>query len=115
MDSLTLDFQNKIQLFEKQRNNLSKKQLRERQESLGQLQYRLNQLKQTNQSKLEKLSTQSTQTVINDINDFVKSYGEKHGYQFIYGANGNGQLMYAQKTYDLSDEIIKGLNDEFKN
>jgi len=55
-----------------------------------------------------------TQTVINDINDFVKDYGKNHGYPIIFGAGGNGNIMYAEEASDLTGEVLEGLNAQYE-
>jgi len=55
-----------------------------------------------------------TQTVINDINDYVKEYGKEHGYKIIFGASGGGNIMYADDSSDLTNEVLKGLNSEYE-
>ena len=54
-----------------------------------------------------------SQTVINDINDYVKEYGKEHGYPIIFGAGGNGNIMYAEDNADLTAEILIGLNKHY--
>ena len=55
----------------------------------------------------------TTQTVINDINDYVKEFGKRKGYKIIFGASGGGNIMYADESSDLTEEVLKGLNAEY--
>lgn len=48
------------------------------------------------------------------LSQYVKDYGEKHGYQFIYGAEGSGVIMHANASYNVSDDIILYINKRFK-
>ena len=47
------------------------------------------------------------------INEYVAEYGEQNGYQFIFGANGDGSLMYADETADITEEIITYVNERY--
>jgi outer membrane protein len=48
------------------------------------------------------------------INQYVKDYGEEKGYQYIWGADGAGTLMYADKSVDLTDQVSDYVNNKFK-
>jgi outer membrane protein len=54
-----------------------------------------------------------TQSVLNLVNDYVKEYGKSKGYRYILGATGSGNLVYAQESYDITDDLVKGLNEEY--
>lgn len=47
------------------------------------------------------------------INGYVQEYGEENGYQFIFGANGDGSIMYAQEDGDITSEIISYINSKY--
>lgn len=61
----------------------------------------------------EKMVKQYDENIIKQLNQYVKDYGEKNKYQFIYGADGSGNLMYADSTYDLTKKIIEYVNERF--
>jgi len=44
------------------------------------------------------------------INRSVERYGKEHHYKFILGATGNGALMYADESEDITKEIIAYIN-----
>lgn len=52
--------------------------------------------------------------LINEVKDFIKSYGKKQGYDYIYGTGDAATVLYAKDGYDITEEILKELNDEFK-
>ena len=52
--------------------------------------------------------------LLKQINQYVKDYGKKNNYSYIYGATGNGSLMYARESDDISDEIIKYINKKYE-
>jgi outer membrane protein len=47
------------------------------------------------------------------INQYVEEYGKANGYAFIYGANGTGNLMYADTTYNITPEVIRFINEKY--
>ncbi|WP_417873531.1 OmpH family outer membrane protein [Xanthomarina gelatinilytica] len=113
VDSLMGDWQNELKIYEKERSKMSTKELELKQELLGNKQQQINNYQQAVQKQIQEEDKKATQTVVNDINDFVKEYGENNGYELIFGASGSGNIMYASKGADLTDDILKGLNKEF--
>lgn len=62
----------------------------------------------------ERLTSQYNQEIWNQINELVSNYGKQKGYAFIYGATGNGGLMYAEEKYDVTDELKEFINETYK-
>ncbi len=114
VDSLLGGWQNELKAYEKERNSLSKKELELKQELLGNKQQQISSYQQAIQKQLQEEDKKVTQTVVNDINDFVKAYGKKKGYKIIFGAVGNGNIMYGEEVSDLTDKVLEQLNAEFE-
>ena len=114
VDSLITDWQKELKLYEKERSKFSKKELQLKQELLSNKQEQINNYQQAIQKQIQSEDQKATQTVVNDINDYVKEFGKKKGYKIIFGASGAGNIMYADKTADLTQEVLDGLNIEFE-
>lgn len=114
VDSLVVDWQNELKLYEKERTKMSKKELALKQELLGNKQQKINNYQEAIRKQIKEEDKKSTQTVINDINDYVKEYGKSKGYKIIFGAGGSGNIMYADESTDLTGKILEGLNKEFE-
>ena len=114
VDSLLADWQNELKTYEKERSGLSTKELELKQQLLSNKQQQINNYQQAVQKQLVEEDKKVTQTVINDINDFVKEYGKKKGYKVIFGATGNGTIMYGEDGADLTEEVLTQLNAEFE-
>lgn len=50
------------------------------------------------------------QQIWSQLNQYIKDFGEKNEYDIIYGASGDGNIMYAKKSYDISKEISEYVN-----
>lgn len=48
--------------------------------------------------------------ILKEMNDVIQEYGEGHGYSIILN---DRVLLYGNKALDLSDDIIKILNDKY--
>lgn len=60
------------------------------------------------------LSQKYTADVWKRINEYVSAYGEEHGYDFIFGATGDGNLMYARQARDVTNEVIEYINRKYE-
>lgn len=113
VDSLVGNWQKELKNYEKERASLSPKELKLKQELLGNKQQQINGYQEAIQKKIQEEDKKVTQTVINDINDYIKEYGKDHDYKIIFGASGGGNIMYADESTDLTEEVLKGLNAEY--
>jgi len=113
VDSLVTNWQKELQAYEKERASLTPKELQLKQELLGNKQQQINGYQEAIQKQIQEEDKKTTQTVINDINDYVKEYGKDKGYKIIFGASGGGNIMYADESSDLTDEVLKGLNAQY--
>jgi len=114
VDSLVSGWQNELKAYEKERSKMSKKELELKQELLSNKQQQIGNYQQAIQKQLAEEDKKATQTVVNDINDFVKEYGKEKGYKIIFGAVGNGNVMYADEATNLTPKLIELLNAEFE-
>lgn len=47
------------------------------------------------------------------INLYIEEYGKLNEYTYIHGADGSGSLMYADSTHDISEEVLKFVNEKY--
>ncbi|MGX7666038.1 OmpH family outer membrane protein [Flavobacterium pedocola] len=113
IDSLVANWQKELKSYEKERTSLSANELKLKQELLSNKQQQINGYQEAIQKQIQEEDKKVTQTVINDINDYVKEFGKRKGYKIIFGASGGGNIMYADESTDLTDEVLKGLNAEY--
>lgn len=59
------------------------------------------------------LTEKYNEQIWNQLNQYIKDYGEKNGYDFIYGASGDGTLMYASEKKDVTAEIVLYVNQKY--
>lgn len=60
-----------------------------------------------------KESQRQTDKLLKQINQYVKDFGEENGYDYIFGASGNGTLMYAKDKHDITQEVVKYINKKY--
>lgn len=62
----------------------------------------------------EQQGEQYTKEIWKYINESIQEFGDKNGYDFIYGASGNGALMYADSSRDVTDDLLRYLQMKYK-
>ena len=60
------------------------------------------------------LSRKYDAQILEQMTQYVSDFGKKHDYKYIFGAEGNGTLMYAETKENISDEIIGFINNKYK-
>ncbi|MDO5981442.1 OmpH family outer membrane protein [Flavivirga spongiicola] len=54
------------------------------------------------------------QNVWHRLNTYIKLYGQAHDYEIILGTNGNGNVMFAKETIDITNQIIEYANKKYE-
>ena len=60
------------------------------------------------------LSRKFDEQILTQLTQYVIEFGKEHNYEIIFGADGNGNLMYSKEKNDISDEIIVFINNKYK-
>ena len=83
-------------------------ELQKREQQLGYAQQALSQ-------QLQQESGVEMDSLVSGVKKFIKEYGKKNGYSYIYGTGDAATVLYAEDKYDITKEIIKALNDKYKD
>lgn len=73
----------------------------------------LGQYREAIQQRAQQENQHLTQAVLAEINAYLKHYGKQKGYTFILGATENGNIVYAADEADVTDDVLKGLNEQY--
>lgn len=61
----------------------------------------------------ESLAKQYTDQVWAQLNQYLADYGHQKGYEYIFGANGDGALMFADDAVNITDDVSAYVNTRF--
>ena len=60
------------------------------------------------------LSSQYDQQILKQLNQYVQDFGKSQGYSYIFGAEGNGSLMYADDSENITKKVSEYINNRYK-
>lgn len=86
-----------------------------KQEQLGLQQQKLQQDQQLYQAELMEKTQKMTLEVLDSIQNYIKVYNKDHKYNMVITSDTLGsQILYADKSFDITKDIIKGLNKRYR-
>ena len=53
-------------------------------------------------------------TIVSQMKKYIKDYGKKKGYDYVFGTGDAATVLYAKDSYDITKELIKEFNDKYK-
>jgi outer membrane protein len=74
--------------------------------------YYIEKVKQFQEDNLA-LKQQYDAEINKQITQYIKDYGEKSGYRYIFGADGSGIVMYAEQQDNISKEVTEYINKRY--
>jgi outer membrane protein len=114
IDTLTMEFNREAAKYEREKSSINAREKKLSEELLATKQQQLSSYQQATAENASKEDKEVTAKVFSEVNDFLKKYGEEHGYHYIMGATTMGNIVYAQKVHDITDEVLKKLNEEYR-
>ncbi len=113
-DSISQAFQLELQQFQAKAQKMSQK---DAQEEYAQLQQRgqfVGQQLQQEEQQLQLTSQAEMDTLVKKFKKEIKEYGKANGYTYILGGGDGGAVLYGEEAHDLTDAILKILNDKYE-
>jgi outer membrane protein len=114
IDTLAQEVKTQIMDYEKESRTMTAKEKKLSEELIRAKQNQLAQYQQAMNSQAQEEDNKMTTEVLTQINAYIKTYGENHGYTIILAATQYGNLAYADEGLDITDEVLEGLNKEYK-
>lgn len=113
-DKKVKSFQREVEEFQKNARYLTSTELQKKQEELMQKEQNLAQLKEELGSKLMNEEAELSKALQFRVQDYLKRHKERYNYRLILTKSAMSNVLYADSTIDITKEIVKGLNAEYK-
>lgn len=113
-DSISQAFQMEAQAFQAKAQKMAQQKA---QEEYGQMQQRgqlIGQQLQQEDQQLQAEGQVQMDSIVSKVKSEITAYGKANGYTYILGGGDGGSVLYGTDANDLTDEIVKILNDKYK-
>ena len=113
IDTLAMEVQQRIADYEKTSAKMSAKERDLSRELIRNKEQQLREYQQVLNSQAQEEDAKMTNDVVSQVNTYIKEYGESNGYTVILAAV-KGNIVFAKDAIDLTDEILEGVNKNYK-
>ncbi len=112
LEAKAKQFQIEVQGFQNIMNQMSKSNREKKQQELVVKQQELQREQQARMQEIQQGSQKEIDSIINKVKNFIKDYGKKNGYTYIYGDTEVSNILYGKEELDITEKILKELNGE---
>ncbi len=96
-----------------QRGLVTRAEAEQLQQQLATEEQNLMGLQQNYGVQLQEEGVVKNRQMVDKLEQFLKIYNENKGYAYIFSYSFGGNLLYGNEAFDITDEIIKGINEAF--
>jgi outer membrane protein len=112
LERLEKSYRNKVAQYQAQGANMTQVQSEMAQRDVMQMQQSMQSRRQSLEQEYQDLQMRKLKDVKAKIEDFLKQYNSDKGYTYIF-AYEPGIFYYKDTTYNITSDIIKGLNQQY--
>lgn len=106
--------QNDINAYQRNVGNMTIGQAKAVEEDLGKKQQNLQLYQRSLEQEIMTEQSKMNEELYAKITTYLKQYGEEKGLQVVLKYDPTSDLLYGGKTIDITQDVIKGLNESFK-
>lgn len=112
LERLEKNYRNKIAQYQAQGANMTQVQSEMAQRDVMQMQQTMQSRRQSLEQEYQDLQMRKLKDVKTKIEDYLKQYNTDKGYTYIF-AYEPGIFYYKDTTYNITADVIKGLNQQY--
>ncbi|WKK66040.1 OmpH family outer membrane protein [Lutimonas zeaxanthinifaciens] len=114
LDQLAQPLQEKIQEYQKNKDNLSASARQKKESELMQEQQMFQQQQQMAQQQVQAEGQRMFEEMNSDIESFLEDYGKSKGYTYILGSSMQTKsVLYGEASLNITDAVIDALNESY--
>jgi outer membrane protein len=65
--------------------------------------------------KLDEDQAKSSDELYTKLNEYLKKYNKEKNYSFVLGFQKGGGILFANDSLNVTNDVVKGLNEEYNN
>lgn len=108
-------FQDEVKSFEKNAQAYGQQWAQTKGQELQQKEQQLSYAQQALAQTLQRDGAKEMDSMVGSIKKFIADYGKEKGLDYIFATGDAVSILYGKESYDLTDEMIKLLNDKYSN
>jgi len=114
LNTLKSKYMSKVTKFQQEAQTMTQERQGTMQQDLLQEQKVIQNKEQAINSELQDESFRKMQNVNKTIEDFLKEFNKNKEYAYVLGYQ-SGTIYYKDPRYDITNAVLKGLNENYKN
>lgn len=113
-DSISQAFQLEAQALQTRTQGMSQKKVQEEYANLQQRGQFIGQQLQQEEQQLQARGQSEIDSLLSKVRKEITAYGKANGYAYILGKGDGGSVLYGEEAKDLTQEILKILNEKYQ-
>jgi len=85
------------------------------QNRIMELQYNIQAMEQQETGLLAKNEYEINLELFERLHNYLKEYGQKNGIDVVFNYQPGGQILYSGEAMDITEDVLKGLNEAYAN
>ena len=114
LSGIEKSYQKKINEWQKNAKTMSQTESEQAQQEYAQMQQNYQGRKQSLQESLLKHNEDLKADIRRKIEDYLKEYNKEKGYNYIISYEANSFIYIRDTAYNITDDLVNGLNAEYK-
>ncbi len=111
----TQAFQREVAQYQEQQNTMAADQRAATEQRLARKQQELQSYQQNAGMALQNEQGEEQEKLYNRVADYLKIYAKEKGFKMVLTyTKGNSAILFADEKLDVTSEVIKGLNEEYR-
>jgi len=115
LSALQLSYQKRLKELQDKGPGMNQSEGEAAEREYAQMQQKYQQRQAALDQELKKHQMEVMTDVRNKIEEFLKEYNKEKGYAFILSYEPGFMLYYKDSVYDITNDVISGLNGNYKN
>ncbi len=113
-DSISQAYQFEAQAFQIKAQKMSQAKAQKEYGEIQQRAQQMGQLLQQEEQVLRSAAQVELDSMVNLVKREIKAYGKANNYAYVLGGGDGGSVLYGVDSNDLTEDIVKILNDKYK-
>lgn len=113
LDSIGAPFQQKVQAYYENAQNMSASKRAETEQALQQENQMLQARQQQASQELQNENIAKSEVIMKKIDSLVADYAKTNKFDLILGTSGNGTVMYGSDALNVTSNILEVLNNDY--